>query len=766
MSVDPGAGFLAHVVVVDQLPAAFGLSGRMLADLGADVYRITANADDDAHAASRWDPRWERGSWTWDVGRRVVGPEQLPALLERAEVRLRLAGDPAPPAPHLVDVVVSPFGLVGPKAGWLASDLGVAAASGNLWPTGDPDRPPVRCAAPLALVHAGPEAALAALFGLARGVPGPVDVSMAEALSIANLGQAISSGGVGRRGARTGATISGTREIWPCRDGWVSFGLRGGKARQDSLEYLSKLAADQGDDRLIGVDWEQYSPTTAAADLLATITDVFGRLFSALTLDELTALAVDHKVLVAPILDAAAITRSAQLAERSYFIQTATGALIPGSFLATRRADGQWERCAPSDPARTGPPSGPRDAGDAEQRPSLPFAGTRIVEFGSGVAGPLVGRYFAEQGATVIRVESSTRPDFLRIYSLGPSNPHGLEGSPLFAWANTGKLGVTLDLKNDDALRLARRLVGGAHAMVENFTPGTLERLGLGFDDLITANPALVLLSMGFQGQTGPRRTEAGFGALGSALSGYNSLTGWPDREPIGPAGTITDSLAPRFGVVALAAALLAQRRGAPGVHLDISQVEATIYSLSPWLATFAAGAVWGREGNASPFAVPHGLFPAEGDDRWVAIAVWSDDEWSRLRETINWGGPPLDTLTKRIAHRGDIEKAIAAWTATRPAADTAALLQARGVEAVPVDDYCDLLHDGTLQARRHFVETAHNVLGTVVAERSGYRLSDDDGGYERPSPSLGRDNRSVFCDLLGLTSDEYDASEAAGAIV
>jgi crotonobetainyl-CoA:carnitine CoA-transferase CaiB-like acyl-CoA transferase len=394
-----------------------------------------------------------------------------------------------------------------------------------------------------------------------------------------------------------------------------------------------------------------------------------------------------------------------------------------------------------------------------------PFEGTRIIEFGAGVAGPLVGRYFAEQGATVVRVESSTRPDFLRIYGLGPTNPHGLEGSPLFAWANAGKVGVTLDLKNDAARELARSLVGSAHAVVENFTPGTLERLGLGFEDLAAGNPGLVMLSMGFHGQTGLRRAEAGFGALGSALSGSNYLTGWPDREPIGPAGTITDSLAPRFGVVALAAALLAQRRGAPAVYIDISQVEATVFSLSPWLAASAEGDGWGREGNASPFAVPHGLYPAAGDDRWVAIAVWSAGEWALLRKAIGWPGPDLDSLEERAVHRDDIDAGISAWTATRRAADIAAELQALGVEAVPVDDFCEMLADATLLARRHYVQTTHDVLGPVVSERSGYRLSPDGGGYERASPSVGRDNRLVFCDLMGLTPEAFEAYEAAGAI-
>ncbi len=741
-------GPLQGIAVLDLLPQGFGLSGRLLADLGASVVRVAA--DDDADA--RYDPRWREGSWVWDLGKRVVpaGDEEVPALAERADVVLRLAEQEALHAPRAVDVVVSPFGRVGPRAGWLASDLGVAASSGNVWATGDPDRPPVRCSAPLSLAHLGPEAVVAALSGLARGGPGQVDVSMSETYTMACLG-GVSAGWQGDPGRRIGAAMGGTREIWPCADGWVSFGLRGGKARQPSLERLAALAAERGDTRLDGVDWASYNPAEAGAAFLATLTEVMAALFASLTVAELDRLATEDEVLVAPILDAPAVRRSAQLADRGFFVPVDGRPEVPRSIAAGRVVGGEW--------AWFGPPPAPDGSTVSSPVADAPWSGTRIIELGAGVAGPLVGRYFAEQGATVIRVESTTRPDFLRIYALGPANPHGLEGSPLFVWTNAGKLGVTLDLKVDEARRLARTLVAGANAVIENFTPGTMERLGLGFDELQRDHPDLVLLSMSFHGQTGPRRTEAGFGALGSALSGFNHLTGWPDREPIGPASTVTDSLAPRFGAAVLSAALLAQRRTGRGGHIDVGQLETAIYALSPWMAWCGEGHGWGREGNRTPAAAPHGIFRCAGEDRWVAVAVWSGPEWARLAEVIGWEGPDLSHLEERLSAVDRVEAAVEAWTSTRSPEEAAAELQASGVEAVPVADYCDVAADETLLARHHLVELDHDVLGPLVAERSGYRLDPDRGGYVCPSPSLGRDNRHVLTDLYGVspvTVDRY----------
>ena len=198
-------------------------------------------------------------------------------------------------------------------------------------------------------------------------------------------------------------------------------------------------------------------------------------------------------------------------------------------------------------------------------RPNRAWEGTRIIEFGTGAAGPIAVRYFAEHGATVIRIESRSRPDFLRTYGQRPANPCGLDGSDMFDAVNVGKLGVTLNLKHPEGVGLARRLIEWADAVAENFAPRAMRGFGLDYPSLAPDHPDLVMVSSCLQGQTGPHKDYPGFGGQGSTLSGYNLLTGWPDREPVGPYGTITDSLAPRFVATALAAGLLHMRRTGAG---------------------------------------------------------------------------------------------------------------------------------------------------------------------------------------------------------
>jgi benzylsuccinate CoA-transferase BbsF subunit len=201
---------------------------------------------------------------------------------------------------------------------------------------------------------------------------------------------------------------------------------------------------------------------------------------------------------------------------------------------------------------------------------------------------------------------------------------------------------------------------------------------GLDYDRLVEIRPDLVMVSACLQGQTGPHRDYPGFGGQGAALAGFNCLTGWPDREPVGPFGTITDSLAPRFVAAALAAGLLYRRRTGKSVYLDVSQVEAGAYCLAPWLMEYRqTGTTTIRMGNRSPRAVPHGAFPCLGSDRWVAIGVWNDEEWSMLVKLAGEIGDPGWTLAERQANIDTIEAALGAWTSPRPAEEVADVLQA-----------------------------------------------------------------------------------------
>jgi crotonobetainyl-CoA:carnitine CoA-transferase CaiB-like acyl-CoA transferase len=701
---------LSGLRVLDLAGEPAAMSGRILADLGADVVRVGPPLPD------------PMAELAWSANKRVAPEGELEALLGWADVVIETPGWPGvvpaerEAAPRAVWVRVTPFGADGPRAHWKASDLGVMAASGNMYCTGDPDRPPVRCTMPAAWCHAGPEVAFAALTGVASGRPQTVDLSIQECVSIASMGAA------GRwfrsrfRGRRTGAVTGRTREIWRCADGWVSFGLRGGKARVPSLKTIAALV---GDPVLTERDWEAYDHNTASDDELRAIEKAIGEWFATRTMAELYEIDCETNNMLAPANSPRELFASRQLEARGFFGPFGGVARFPLSFVKVRHAPGE----APARPAR---PGGGGGAGA--------WDGTRIVEFGAGAAGPIATRYFAEHGAEVIKVESRVRPDFLRTYSTA-----GLDGSDMFDALNVGKRSVTLNLKHPEGVALARRLiVEWADAVAENFAPRAMRGFGLHYDALVGDRPDLVMISACLMGQTGPHRDYPGFGGQGSALSGFNWLTGWPDREPLGPFGTITDSLAPRFVAAALAAGLLHRRRTGRGVYFDLSQVEAAAWLLSPWLLAYEVeGRVITRMGNDDPTgrARVHGVFPCAGDDRWVAIAAWTDEEAARLR-----------------AIAGDD---LAAWTSARSAQEVAQVLQAAGVEAVPVQDFADCFADPQYAHRGHFVAFEHPVLGEGRYERNGFRLSDTPGGYRRPSPTLGQHTAEVLGEILGIGSAE-----------
>ena len=438
---------------------------------------------------------------------------------------------------------------------------------------------------------------------------------MQEVVISANMAAAAGFAKTGARGSRRGANIGRTREIWPAADGFVSFGLRGGKARVASLELIGKLA------ELPERDWTAWNVNTATDEELKELEEGVGRYFAQHTMQELYDIACETNLMLAPINSPREIYASAQLASRDFFGPFGDIERFPRAFVSVRSADGQAGAAGPRD--ATTPTVGNGDTARASV-PARPagkpaWEGLRVLEFGSGAAGPIATRYFVEQGATVLRIESRTRPDFLRTMALAdPAHPHGLEGAPLYDGLNVGKRNLTLNLKKPESVELVHRLVvEWADAVAENYAPRAMKGFGLDYTALAAIRPDLVMVSTCLNGQTGPHKDYPGFGGQGSALAGYNALTGWPDREPCGPYGTITDSLAPRYVATALAAGLHYRKRTGRGVYLDVSQVESAIWSLAPWLLDYKVdGVVRLRNGNDDPRRASARRVPVRGRRR------------------------------------------------------------------------------------------------------------------------------------------------------
>jgi crotonobetainyl-CoA:carnitine CoA-transferase CaiB-like acyl-CoA transferase len=369
----------------------------------------------------------------------------------------------------------------------------------------------------------------------------------------------------------------------------------------------------------------------------------------------------------------------------------------------------------------------------------------------------------------VVKIESRQRPDFLRI--LRDDGSGKLDASLFFACLNPNKLSAGLNMRDPRAIEVAHRLIGWGDVVIENFAPGVMQKWGLDYASLAPRYPGLIMMSTCLWGQTGPERAYPGFGGQGSALAGFNYLTGWPDQEPLGPFGTITDSMSPRYVAIAIAAALLHRARTGAGTFIDLSQVEAGVYCLTEWLLAYtASGESVGRMGNRSPLAAPHGVFPAAGDeDRWIALAIHNDADWLGFVDLLGrpaWAtAPDLHTLSGRLRHVDELEQAIATWTAPQRAEDLVERLRAAGLDAAVVEHMQDLLRDPQLAHRGHFQQLEHPVIGAHMVEANAIRFSASPHAFTRPAPCLAADSAAVYCDLLGMPRAEFDELAAGGVL-
>jgi benzylsuccinate CoA-transferase BbsF subunit len=291
----------------------------------------------------------------------------------------------------------------------------------------------------------------------------------------------------------------------------------------------------------------------------------------------------------------------------------------------------------------------------------------------------------------------------------------------------------------------------------------------LSYERLRELRPDLVMVSSCLFGQTGPQRMYPGFGGQGSAIAGFNHLAGWPDREAVGPAGTITDSLSPRYVAVLVAAALLHRERTGEGQYIDVSQIETGVYSLSESIVRASArGEVMTRRGNHEEDAAPHAIYPCAGTDRWIAIAVFSDEEWRRLCQALDAPelahDPRFADLEGRLAQREALDAAIAERTRAHEPYALMTRLQAAGVEAGVVQTCADLLQDPQLAHRGHFVRLRHRHLGDLSFEHYGIRFSESPRRIETPAPDLGEHTTGVLGEV-GYSEAEIRSLAEAGVL-
>jgi len=401
------------------------------------------------------------------------------------------------------------------------------------------------------------------------------------------------------------------------------------------------------------------------------------------------------------------------------------------------------------------------------------LADLRMIEFTAGMAGPWIGRFMAHAGAEVIKVESRARPDVTRQYVPPWAPERGIQSqlSPWLTDWNAGKRCVALDLTRPAAVALARRLVATADVVVENFTPGVLEKLGLGWDALVQVKPDLVMFATSGFGDSGPHRGYVSWGPNIEAASGLTKLSGFPDRECTMTHYAYPDSLSGLHGLFAVMCALDHRRRTGEGQYVNLSQLEATISVFGEaMMEGLASGEDPLRRGNRTPEAAPHGCYRCRGEDRWCAIAVLDDAEWPsfcRAAGHPEWADDPrFATLERRRENEDELDRLVESWTAERDAYEVMAALQGAGVAAGVVQTTADRFHrDPQLAARGFFERIAHHAKGEVVADGIPLGLTATPGKTGLAGAPIGHDNDYVFGELLGLAPEEIDRLVADGAI-
>ena len=402
-----------------------------------------------------------------------------------------------------------------------------------------------------------------------------------------------------------------------------------------------------------------------------------------------------------------------------------------------------------------------------------PLDGLKVLDFCWVVAGPLTTKYLGEYGATVVRVESSKRPGTLRTGAPFKDGVSGLNRSGYYGNYNVNKHSLTIDMRHPRARDLVLRIAKWADVVTENFTPGTMEDWGLGYEELKNSNPAIIMFSSSSLGRGGPMSGQPGFGPVLGSLAGLTQLTGWPDRDPVNPYGAYTDFIIPRFGVPAILAALDRRRRTGKGIHLDLSQLEASIHFSAPFFLDYVTnGNLRVRDGNRDPAAAPHGAYPCVGEERWIAIACFTDHQWQALRDLVcpdghGWAHEEcFSTFQGRKSHEDELDQRMAEATRGWESKTLMDTLQSVGVPAGVVNDCRDLFEDLQLLHRGHFQYPVHAELGSYAVERSEMDLSRTPGSIDRPAPLLGEHTEYVLRELIGLTEEEFGSLGQDGVLV
>lgn len=764
--------------------------GMILAQLGAEVIAIEPPGGQRArrqrpYAEDTADPEKSLTHWAYNRGKQSLtldlGDErdlqQLEQLASTADAVIDSGASGVDLAslrskhPHLVTASISGFGATGPKADWATSDIINTAASGTMGITGDRDRAPVRLSLPQTWHFAASDALCGVLLALrereSSGLGQHVDVAAQHSYLIASQYQMLYP----FAGVPSTRRLSGGAEIGPitlklvyqASDGYVSIVFLVGPTVGPYNTRLFEWMDDEGmcPDEFRGVDWigfgTQLLSDPEAPGILNRGAEVINEFTKTKTKAELLAGALEHNLLLGPITTTRELLDMDHAAERNFWTDI-NGVRFPGPIarltdaqLSTAVAPPKLNEHTFAD--RGTPPSLPdKDA----RKETDPLEGVKVLDMTWAIAGPYASRIMGDFGAEVLRIESETKPCIMR--GAGPfvDNEAGADNSLSYLSINASKKSLAIDLRDPKSVQIMEELVQWADVLIESYSVGVIDRMGLGYEHLEQLNPGLIMVSTSLMGQTGPIREISGFGNIGAAVAGFFPFGGWPDRQPCGPFGAYSDYISPRLTVALVLSALEQRERTGRGQHIDYSQMEAAAQLLSPAFLDDAVNGVEGsRIGNSDANFCPHGAYPVLGDDKWIAIACETQEHWESLSQAL--GETQLASLAEpqRRERQQEIDGLISKWTADKDGVSLEAQLQHLGVPAHRVLYAPEVVEDLQLNHRKAFSQVEHPHHDKVWIEDSAIHLSRTPGFARWAAPPAGEHLYEVLTETLGRTSDE-----------
>ena len=760
---------LQHIVAVEYGErVACRFAARTLADLGASVIKVIEGGPAEDRRSAHENPL----DLYLNFNKRFVrvnpetqdGGSELTQLLERPHIviedgslgrRSQLSGLEAwgKMATPVVWLSITPFGATGPYKDYSSYSLTLAHGSGEAYMnfTGDATRPPVKWWRHEGDFRAGVVGAVAGLAALlrAQSTGGEyIDVSEQEALMGMNLRP------FGRYLNQSVATDRQTlahRLCGPfaCQDGYVECFA----PRATHLERLGRWMKKES---------LAQEAQTGVSDAIRRLNISVADWIHARSKEELFLEGQANNVLVAPYYGAHELPGVDQFRQRAFFVEekdasgkTRQYATSPAHFEGLGSNEARREEL-------TGFTSG------ANGRAHL--NGVRVLDLSSGFAGPWAASLLAMLGAEVIKVESAVHPDISRVGwdPFTQCERDLLAGDFSFVMANPNKVSVAVDLARTEGLMLVKQLAAISDVLVENFTPGVMARLGLGYEDLRKVRPDIILLSISAFGQTGPLSNYRGVAPLFGAAGGLSSLSGYEDHPPTVTADERVDGGVASYGALATLAALTHRDVAGEGAHIDLSATELVAYTVGDAVLAKSMGVEQPhREGNGHPSWAIHNVYPCRGEDEWLAVAVYTDEEWEGLCSGIGrldlMRDPRFDSKDKRLQHRSVLDEFISAWTSQHDPDSAMNILQTEGVAAVRSFSTAELFANPHTNARMVTDVVYHPTLGSIMVLSPPWKLHSQPAAITSPSPLLGQHTKWILGDMLAISQEHIERLESEG---